>query len=360
MSETSNLGQQNTPVLIFVGGFLGSGKTTLILKAAEILAKRGKRIAFISNDQDAGLVDTRHAVAQEIPTREIAGGCFCCRFSDLLDASDALKAYDPDVIFAEPVGSCTDLSATILQPLKAYHRHSYGLSPLTVLIDPLTADKVYRGELNTDIAFLFRNQLSEADIVCLTKQDMITGSIPLPFPVDFSLSAKTGFGMEAWLTEVLEGRRVVGARLLEIDYQRYAEAEAALGWLNVHAEIQSSKPVSPAALCGPLLDRLTNLLNEEQALIAHLKVFDQGASGWVKASISSNGREPVPEGDLLADAVCDHELAINLRAIADPDRLQAVVEQALAELPATVRILHMRAFRPGEPRPEFRFDAVQV
>jgi KaiC/GvpD/RAD55 family RecA-like ATPase len=354
------MGKQNPPAMIFVGGFLGSGKTTLILKAADILAKRGKRVAFINNDQDAGLVDTRHALAQRIPTREIAGGCFCCRFSDLLDASDALKAYDPDVIFAEPVGSCTDLSATILQPLKAYHRESYRLSPLTVLIDPITAEKVYRGELSADIEFLFRNQLSEADLVCLSKSDMVAESSSLPFPVDFSLSAKTGLGMEEWLVEVLEGRRIVGAHLLEIDYSRYAQAEAALGWVNLHAEIQASKPVSPAALCGPLLDRLKNLLDAERVAIAHLKVFDQGPGGWVKASICSNGRDPAPEGDLVGEPACDHELAINLRAIADPDRLRALVAQALAEVPGTVRILHMGAFRPSEPRPEFRFQTVQL
>jgi CobW/HypB/UreG family nucleotide-binding protein len=342
-----------------VGGFLGSGKTTLILKAAEILTKRGKRVAYISNDQDAGLVDTRHALAQGIPTREIAGGCFCCRFSDLMDASDALKAYGPEVIFAEPVGSCTDISATILQPLKAYHRESYRLSPLTVLIDPITAEKIDRGELSPDIEFLFRNQLREADLVCLSKQDIVAECLALPFPVDFRLSAKTGFGIEEWLTEVLEGRRVVGAHLLEIDYSRYAEAEAALGWVNLHAEIRSLQPVSPTALCGPLVDRLKELLDVERLPIAHLKVFDQGPSGWVKASIAAGREEPAAEGDLVADPVSDHELAINLRAIADPDRLRVLVEQAVAELPGTVRILHVRAFRPSEPRPEFRFQTLQ-
>ncbi len=354
------MNQQNIPVMVFVGGFLGSGKTSLILKAAGILTARGKRVAYISNDQDTGLVDTRQAVAQGVPTREIAGGCFCCRFSDLMDACDALKAYNPDVIFAEPVGSCTDLSATILQPLKAYHRQSFCLAPLTVLIDPITAEKVYHGELSADVEFLFRNQLSEADIVCSSKQDLVTESVPLPFPVDFSLSAKTGSGVDGWLTEVLASKRVAGARLLDIDYKRYAEAETALGWVNLHAEVRSSRPVNPAELCGPLLDRLKDLLDAEEVFIAHLKVFDQGASGWVKASISSNDREPVPEGDLLADAVCDHELAINLRAIADPERLRSLLEQALAELPASLRILHLRAFRPAEPRPEFRFQTVQV
>ena len=50
--------QDALPSLVIVGGFLGSGKTTLILKAADFLRRQGKRVAVILNDQDAGLVDT--------------------------------------------------------------------------------------------------------------------------------------------------------------------------------------------------------------------------------------------------------------------------------------------------------------
>src|SRR5579875_2465759 len=110
------------PILVFVGGFLGAGKTTLIARAATILEGRGLRVAVITNDQDDGSVDAQFTAARGMQAQESAGGCVCCRFSDLLDAADRFKAYDPDVIFAEPVGSCIDLSATILQPLKAEHR----------------------------------------------------------------------------------------------------------------------------------------------------------------------------------------------------------------------------------------------
>ena len=106
------------PLLVLIGGFLGAGKTTLILKAAELLKARGLHPAAIMNDQDAGLVDTRLAMAHNLATREVSGGCFCCRFSLLMEAADQLSNYAPDVIFAEPVGSCIDLSATILHRLE--------------------------------------------------------------------------------------------------------------------------------------------------------------------------------------------------------------------------------------------------
>ena len=105
------------PWIVMVGGFLGAGKTTLLLAAANELGKRGLRSAVILNDQGEDLVDTQYASFHDLQRGEITGGCFCCRFSELVRVIDRLKEFAPEVIFAEPVGSCTDLSATTLKPL---------------------------------------------------------------------------------------------------------------------------------------------------------------------------------------------------------------------------------------------------
>lgn len=344
---------QQRPFLVFVGGFLGAGKTTLILSAARMLIERGKRVAVIMNDQDSELVDTKHAQARDIAAREVAGGCFCCRFSDLMNAAEALESYEPDVIFAEPVGSCVDLSATILQPLKSYHRDTYRLAPLTVLIDPAAASR----QMDADSEFLFRNQLAEADLACTTKSDLYADVAQLPFPIDFALSGKTGAGVSEWLEEVLAGNRVAGARLLDVDYERYADAEAALGWLNLHAEVVLTEPSSPSLVCGPLLDGIEEQLRAESIEIAHLKLFDQCASGWLKVSITGNSA-PQPEGDLLSEPAITHELALNLRALGDPEELRRIVEHSLDEVAGKVAVRHLRAFRPAAPTPEHRFISV--
>src|SRR5262249_27945282 len=100
----SAMPQVKAPMLVLVGGFLGAGKTTLILCAARLLARRGVRVGVIMNDQAGGLVDTQFALAQDLAAEEVAGGCFCCRFSDLLTAANRLKEKGAEVIFAEPVG----------------------------------------------------------------------------------------------------------------------------------------------------------------------------------------------------------------------------------------------------------------
>ena len=109
--------------------------------------------------------------------------------------------------------------------------------------------------------------------------------------------------------------------MLTVDYDRYAAEEAALGWLNLHANLRLREPASPSCVAGPLLDAL----DRDLPAIAHLKIFDRCAAGYVKVAITAKGQEPVAEGDLLADSDRDHELVVNLRAPADPVELERIV-----------------------------------
>ena len=75
--------------LILVGGFLGTGKTTLLRHAAQQLIQQGYRIALIANDQASGLVDTGIFKQAGLAVGEIAGGCFCCKFDDLVGTAES-------------------------------------------------------------------------------------------------------------------------------------------------------------------------------------------------------------------------------------------------------------------------------
>ena len=57
---------------------------------------------------------------------------------------------------------------------------------------------------------------------------------------------------------------------------------------------------------------------------------------------------------MLAEAALGHELAINLRAIAAPERLEEIVRQSLDAIEGTVQVTHASAFRPAPPQPEHR------
>jgi CobW/HypB/UreG, nucleotide-binding domain len=232
------------PWIVIVGGFLGAGKTTLLLAAAGVLRMRGMRPAVILNDQSADLVDTSIAKLHGLEARDVTGRCFCCRFSDLVSAIKQLRVQSPDVILAEPVGSCTDISATILQPLQEY-ADAWRLAPYTVLVDPSKAETLLGVNGDKDQAFLFSKQIEEADLICFTKADRFPSAPKLFGHQIRSISAKTGAGVTEWLDEVTSGSLPVGSKLLEIDYEEYARAEAALSWLNLRAEIWFEPAVSP-------------------------------------------------------------------------------------------------------------------
>ena len=342
-------------VLAIVGGMLGSGKTSLILEGARRVTARGLRPAVITNDHGRGLVDTALAHAAGVAAGEVSGGCFCCRLTDFLRAADALDRVHPDIVFAEPVGSCTDLAATVLRPLLRDEPWRFRIAPLTVLVDPVRAHALTRPDADPNLAYIFRQQLAEADIVCATKADERIELPALEGVVARPLSARTGVGVDAWLDHVLGCRVEAGTLpLLTLDYTRYAAAEAALAWLNWHAQLDLQTPVPPALLAGALADRLDADLAGAGLAIAHVKVLDQAGSGYVRVSLCGDGRAPVLEGALDAAPDARHQLLVNARVVGDPEVLSRVVGECLRTAAGDVRSVLQEAFRPAPPRPERR------
>ncbi len=341
------------PQVVLVSGMLGAGKTTLIVESAKRLIRRGRRVGVITNDQGTGLIDTSLARVERIPVGEVAGGCFCCRFSDFLGAALALRERGVEIILAEPVGSCLDIAATVVRPLMRDEPHRFRVAPLTVLVDPARIRDLHRLP-DEDLSYLFEHQVAEADLVCLTKADAGGSDATVEGLVARRISARSGEGVDEWLELVLGEYTMYSGRQLSVDYQRYATAEAALAWLNWRAELVLQSPAYPALVVGPLMEHLDSALTDIGARIVHVKVLDQTAAGYARISQCANGQEPSIEGRLDADPSLSHELLVNARVIGDPDQISRVVDEALSSLPARVTVMRREAFRPAEPRPERR------
>ncbi len=350
--------------LVITGGFLGAGKTTILLTAARRLVERGYRVGLITNDQGEDLVDTALGAGAEIPVTEVAGGCFCCRFPDLIASLDRLRdVADPHVILAEPVGSCTDLVATVLRPLIQFHPEQYDLAPLTVLHDggrDLAA-------FPADVAYLYAQQLAEAELILLSKQDLLAPAQLAQTVTDLqaaysdaqilTTSAKSGEGIDAWLDIVL-GQRSRNPAALLIDYGRYADAEAALGWLNVKGTVRSDQPFGAETWMVGLLNGLADRFAQQQAPIAHIKTLVTMGESRFKASLTQSGapiswdlRDAATAGDRL-------DFLLNVRVNTTPAQLEQVVTETVEAIKPTVGtryyFTHFECFSPLPPTPTHR------
>ncbi len=240
----------------------------------------------------------------------------------------------------------------MIQPLKRFAAGSYRLAPFTVLVDPQRAAELLAPDADPHLAYLFNQQLAEADLVCFNKSDLHQQFPELPIGAARRISAATGQGVSEWLTEILAGSDVSGARLLEnVDYQYYAEAEAALGWAEWQTQLRLTDLLSPAQVVGPFLKHLDQKLAESGIPIAHLKVLDQTGAGYVKASLCRSGQEPSVQGTLDASPVELHQLTVNLRASGPTRSVGSRGQARRCQPPGLATVLHFDASLPVPANP---------
>ena len=161
---------------VMVGGFLGAGKTTTLARLAREYSAQGKKVGLVTNDQAQNLVDTNSLRAQGFAVEEVPGACFCCKFDELVGKVGELEAHErPDVILAEPVGSCTDLVATVIQPLKDLYQTRFTVAPYAVLLKPSHGIRILQdqpaGGFSPKAAYIFKKQLEEADAIVINRAD---------------------------------------------------------------------------------------------------------------------------------------------------------------------------------------------
>ncbi len=359
---------------IMVGGFLGAGKTTAVLRLADHLTARGRRVGLITNDQSSGLVDTALAGSHGYAVQEITGGCFCCRFDSLTAAAETLSANaKPDVFLAEPVGSCTDLRASVQYPLRRLYGDNYRVAPLSVLVDPIRALRVLGLEagraFSPKVLYVYGKQLEEAEIIVINKLDLLDDDrrsrleealrAVNPHARVLAVSARTGQDLDRWFACV-EGAEAGEREAPEVDYDVYADGEALLGWCNATFHIRAATPFDGNGLIADVAARVTERLSHGRPEIAHFKMTLTPDDALTDLAVMNQvGSDRQPElSHALQEDLTSGELIVNIRAECAPDLLRSAVLGALEAAAARAGLesttVHIEHFRPARPSPTHR------
>lgn len=354
--------------LIIAGGFLGAGKTTLIWDVAQRLMAKGLRVGLITNDQAPELVDSRLLLQANLKVKEVAGSCFCCNFDGFTNAIKSLrKEVEADVILAEPVGSCADLTATIIRPLKKYHNTEVLVSPLTALSDPMRLKSIIyggNGGLHEDAAYIYRKQLEESEVILITKTDLLTEAeveklkkdtmTCFPHTTVMTASTQNGIGVMEWLEEVTH-RQGSGKKILEIDYDKYAHGEAVLGWLNGTVAVTSNTPAYWDTLLKDIMNGMAKAVKKEKLRVGHIKVIAENGTQYAVGNITGDAATLQLRG--TAGTSENLKLIINARVETTPEHLNELVKDVLVTAiddQYDNEILAWRFLQPGRPNPTHR------
>lgn len=152
-----------TPVTVF-GGYLGSGKTTIILNAIKQF-KEPVKFAMIKNEYGDVNVDAELARNANLQVKEVVNGCLCCVLVGELNPGidELIEKSQPERIIIEASGNA--LPFPIILELKKNPR--VYVDGVIVVVDCVNFERV------KDKSFVARDQAKHTDLIIFNKTNLV-------------------------------------------------------------------------------------------------------------------------------------------------------------------------------------------
>ena len=153
--------------LLLITGFLGSGKTTLVIRLAKAVANKNFRTAVLVNEIGEIGIDNQLMRQLDLNVWELLNGCICCTLAgDLVTTLQQLDHdYHPDLVILEPSGAADP--SGILKALPYYQGTPLDNIRTIAILDPLRFSFLY--EVMTP---LITAHIQQADLILISKCDL--------------------------------------------------------------------------------------------------------------------------------------------------------------------------------------------
>lgn len=351
---------------LLIGGGLGAGKTRAIARLAAMAGKEGSRARLLNRDHGTGHVDPVWLRSLGFEAAEVPGVGTLGKPDPLMEAMGRLVGEGQvDLLLAEEAGSRANLKPTVVEPLRRQSDPAHRVGPLSVVVDPGRASRIFKLEsgdlVSPGLVQLFRRQLAEADLVVLSKVDLLSSQrraelrraleTECPGAEVLEVSALTGEGFATWL-----GRLTCETRwVARPTHGEAADSDTPLAWLNCSARLSSKKYFEADALLRRLSGRLRDNLRREGVEVERLKIAlapDDNLGEIPVAHWVRHQKEPESPAT-LPEPIDSGRLILNLRAEGEPDILNEAVNDALLALVESfphlfTRLEHLEHFRAGK------------
>lgn len=342
-------------------GFLGSGKTTAIQHACAALLQNEESVGVITNDQGMHLVDGDFFENLHIPGRQVKQGCFCCNYKDLDSSITSLiEQHNPSVIFAEAVGSCTDIVATVLKPLLQFRPDAIITFSTFTDIRLLKMMLEDAARFDESISYIYHKQLEEASLVVINKIDLVDAAAAAFVT---QLMNKKYPGKKLLYQNSLDQQKILdwlqcveqdgdaSLASLDINYDTYAAGEAMLAWFDQSVEIISTG-FNAVECAAAVINNICMQMQGRAIPVGHIKFL---LNNQTKVSFTNASSLPVSIQVYPASVA---QLLINIRVQALPGTITTVVDKVFAEVEQAFhcKIISnsVASFQPGYPTPVYR------
>ena len=157
-----------------IAGFLGCGKTTLMLKLSRDLAAGGQRkVALVVNEIGEIPVDGKVIEESGMQVKDIGGGCICCEVASTFAKTiyKLYKEFNPEHVLVEPTGVAVPHQVKLAARMGGRDA-KISLGPAIVLFDATRPAELLDMDM---LGQLVTTQVKDADIISISKVDAVDG-----------------------------------------------------------------------------------------------------------------------------------------------------------------------------------------
>ena len=324
-----------------VSGFLGSGKTTLMMALTRYHSEHFGKAAMISNDLGEGVTLADHKLAQLGGCRamQITDECICFCHDVLTERLRACRSEGCELVVSDIPGFGVGAQEHVYHGLTENYPGQFALAPFTVLIEPRSLALLRAGQAG-DMGFILDAQLKEADLIVLSKCDLTDAearsaalawlAARYPWTRQLAVSAMTGEGLDALCRALREGQ--ASLRRPEIDYDA-DDLQNAMGRLSEfylqYRALVCCDDFDGNAYLTELAGEIRRAVREAGCEIPHMKLLAWGPEGdYGKADLLGVDR-PVELPHSFAQPCTDLAVLLNASAACPDETLNRLIGEAV-------------------------------